>query len=111
MNWQPIETAPRIHPLNGGPNLLLRWNAPGIDEDVYVVGNWRNGWYSGAVKAYPTEWMYVPGTPEWQNTHQVIIDTLRDARLHLQLHNEEYHHITPDAVFAKIDATIKALHV
>lgn len=57
--WQPIETAPQVHPLNGGESLLLAWIAPGINEWIFVVGEWRNGWFSGEHKAYPTLWQRI----------------------------------------------------
>lgn len=62
--WQPIETAPKVHPLNLGDDLLLAWVAPGIGEWIYVVGNWRGEWMSGSHKAYPTHWMPLPAPPK-----------------------------------------------
>lgn len=62
-DWQPIETAPRVHPLNDGRDLLLAWVAPGIGEWVVVVGHWRDGWWTGEHKAFPTHWMYAPDPP------------------------------------------------
>lgn len=62
-DWQPIATAPQVHPLNGGDNLLLGWNAPGINEWISVVGQWRGEWYSGADRAYPTHWRKLPNPP------------------------------------------------
>lgn len=61
--WQPIETAPKEHPLNGGDSLLLAWVAPGVNEWVFVVGEWRDGWFSGEHKAYPRFWMPLPDPP------------------------------------------------
>lgn len=61
--WQPIATAPKVHPLHGGDDLLLYWNAPGINEPIFVVGQWRDGWWSGANRAYPTHWMHIPAEP------------------------------------------------
>jgi hypothetical protein len=54
--WQPIATAPKVHPLSGGDTFLLAWLAPGINEWIIVVGCWRDGWFHGEHKAYPTHW-------------------------------------------------------
>lgn len=62
--WQPIATAPQVHPLNGGDDLLLYWEAPAIGEPIMEVGQWRDGWWSGANKAFPTHWMPLPAPPE-----------------------------------------------
>jgi hypothetical protein len=68
--WLPIESAPQVHPLNGGESLLLAWVVPGIGEWVYVVGEWRDGWWSGEHKAYPTHWMPLPQPPVEALTQQ-----------------------------------------
>ncbi len=61
--WRDISTAPKVHPLQGGSDLLLAWVAPGIGEWVVVVGCWRDGWWSGSDEAYPTLWAPVPRLP------------------------------------------------
>lgn len=66
MNWQPIETAPKVH--NGAPILIYDPSNAGEPDAIYVVcyryGEWEEAGGETYSTFHPTHWMPLPEPPQ-----------------------------------------------